>query len=149
MKKSPHELLFGSKPRTRLPEYKIEQKADDTLVRQRDASAKEKMKAYADRKRNVKETRIRMGDTVLVKVKQLHMNELSSIYDPVPYEVTSIKGSMVTATRNNKAITRNSSFFKRLPSSSQSNKQQGEEDSVRGDVSDSDNHCERGSAKQC
>jgi len=48
---SPHEMLFQTKPKTRIPEY-TKQTTDDSEVRQRDAAAKAKMKSYADDKRN-------------------------------------------------------------------------------------------------
>jgi len=42
------------------------------------------------------------------------MNKLTSLYDPEPYSITKIKGSMITATRPDQEITRNSSHFKEV-----------------------------------
>ena len=55
-----------------------------------------------------------LGDTVLVR--QQKKNKLTPCFDPKPYEIIEIKGSMVTATRKGHTITRNSSFFKAIPS---------------------------------
>jgi len=117
-KVSPHEMLFCCKPRTRIPEYQQVTKADDQEVRRRDGAAKAIMKAYADNRNNATECKLKIGDTVLVR--QNRTNKLSSIYDPVPYKISEIKGSMITARRGRKEITRNSSFFKQLNSTVQS-----------------------------
>ena len=48
-------------------------------------------------------------------MKQTKSNKLSIPLDPNPYQVTDVKGSMVTAGRSNhKSITRNSSVLKPL-----------------------------------
>ena len=56
-----------------------------------------------------------MGETVLVR--QEKRNKLSTPFEPIPYHVTRIKGSMITAQRttDNRTVTRNSSFFKSIP----------------------------------
>ena len=51
-----------------------------------------------------------IGDCVLVKQKR--KNKLSTSFDPRPLRVTKIKGTMVTAKRENFTTTRNQSFFK-------------------------------------
>ena len=53
------------------------------------------------------------GDTVLVK--QSKWNKLTPAYNPKPYRITRKKGSMITASRRDHAIVRNSSFFKKIP----------------------------------
>ncbi len=75
---------------------------------------KEKQKNYADQKRKTTPHEIKPGDTVLVR--QPRENKFSLPYDPVPYTVEKVKGSMITADRygGRKSITRNSSHFKRL-----------------------------------
>ena len=68
------------------------------------------MKEYADKRRNTTATTMKIGDCVLVKQKR--KNKLSTRFDPRSLRVTKIKGTMVTAQRNNFTITRNQSFFK-------------------------------------
>ena len=112
--KSPAEVMFpGRTYRTKLPQMKP--KYDDTEIREMDRISKAKSKWYADRNRNVKESNFKINDTVLVKQKKL--NKLTPPFNPNPYTITSMKGSMITA-RSNKTqspITRNSSFFKQIP----------------------------------
>ena len=98
----------------RLPELSNE--TPNTRVsestRQTDRQHKQKMKEYADRKNQASSARIMIGDRVLVCRPRL--NKLTSYHDPNPYTVSKIKGSMITATRPNHEITRNSSHFNRI-----------------------------------
>ena len=70
------------------------------------------MKEYHDKKHDAKTTVIKMGDQVLVKQKKTTMKPF---YDSKPNRVISVKGTMVTAARNNKSITRNVSKFRKIP----------------------------------
>ena len=78
-----------------------------------DALGKQKMKTFADQRRHTQPSTLGPGDRVLVK--QRKTNKLSIPFDPKPYTVVLKKGSLVTAERGGHHITRNSSFFKRLP----------------------------------
>ena len=73
-----------------------------------DAKAKAKIKAHADKKKQT--STIKVGDLVLVH--QRKQNKLSTRYNLYPFSVIRIKGTMVTARRKDKYITRNSSHFK-------------------------------------
>ena len=84
-------------------------------MRQRDANQKSKMKEYADQRRRATPSDINPGDIVLVK--QPKHNKTTTPYDSSPYVVTGRKGTLVTAKRNEKEITRNSSHFKRIDDS--------------------------------
>jgi len=55
---------------------------------------------------------LQIGDRVLVKTPRV--NKFSSYYDPVPYTVTNINENMVTATRPDRSVTRNITFFKKI-----------------------------------
>ena len=68
------------------------------------------MKYYADLKSNVKPSHLEEGDTVLLKND--YKSKRFPPYDPRPYKVVEKKGSMVTARRDSRSVTRNSSFFK-------------------------------------
>ena len=72
------------------------------------------MKVYADSRRNAKPHHFNVGD--LVSVKQKKNNKLSTPFDPKPYVITKVKGSMIITKRisDGKNITRNSSHFKLL-----------------------------------
>ena len=79
-------------------------------LRHTDTHSKQKMKVYADKRSNAQSSKLKIGDNVLVE--QPKQNKLSTPFDPKPLQITDKKGSMVTARRGDKAITRNSSFFK-------------------------------------
>ena len=84
----------------------------DAAVAEFNRRAMQKAKEYADRKRKAAPSSLVVGDTVLVR--QQKKNKLSSFYDPKPYQIVAIKGSMVSARRVGHAIVRNASFFKRI-----------------------------------
>ena len=70
-------------------------------------------KEYTDRRRQARESEIKVGDHVLVK--QDRKNKFSSRFNNVPYVVISRKGTKVTAENANKhQILRNVSHFKRF-----------------------------------
>ena len=105
--------MFGRNIKTCLPKWnhsiaRIEQEIIDN-----DQRAKGKMKSYADKRRHTKECDIKVGDKVLV-VKPAGFRKKT--YDPVPYTVTVINGSQITAEREGHKITHNSSFYKKIPS---------------------------------
>jgi hypothetical protein len=51
----------------------------------------------------------------LVLVKQQRHNKLATNFSPEPYTVIAIKGSKVVAKNKDDQITRNSSFFRKIP----------------------------------
>ena len=112
--KSPAELLFNRKIRTRLPEMSSQETSPSHLaLQQKDDDAKKKMKEYADKKSRAKESPIRVGDSVLVR--QAKENKLFSKFKPNPYRVVKMKGTRVTVERHGHFITRNISHYKKLP----------------------------------
>lgn len=68
------------------------------------------MKNYADSRARAKPHTFKIGDRVLVKRPKV--NKFSTPFDPRPYTVVNIKGSMISARLHGNTITRNSSFFK-------------------------------------
>ena len=69
----------------------------------RDAEQKMKMKAYEDQKLGVREGKIKLEDTVLIK--QPKRNKLSPPFSAIPLVVEEKNGSMVTASDGNKTVT--------------------------------------------
>jgi len=100
---APAELLFGRLPESRLPH-----------LQQHDAAYKKKLKEAADQQRKVREPDLKPGDKVLLRRTDSISNKTDSVYEPDPYEVTKINGTMVTARNQQKEITRNVSLFKKL-----------------------------------
>ena len=110
---SPSDLLFNRVIRTKLPQVvTVCDERKDEIVRQKDEQAKTKMKQYADKKRRVKDSVIQIGDTVLLCQKK--HSKFSTNFDPHPFKVVRKKGTMITAARNGKFVTRNTSLFKRV-----------------------------------
>ncbi|CAB4015033.1 Hypothetical predicted protein, partial [Paramuricea clavata] len=62
----PAELMFRRKLRTKLPELRENARLDEEM-RDKDREEKEKMKGYADKRRNAKESNLSEGDKVLGK----------------------------------------------------------------------------------
>ena len=89
----------------------VQDSKKDAAVRLKDERAKSKMKQYADQRR-VKDTEIHIGDTVLLRQKK--HTKFSTKFDPRPFQVTHKKGTMITAVRSGKYVTRNASLFKKV-----------------------------------
>jgi hypothetical protein len=108
----PATLIFGRPIKTKLPTHGGHTSSLDEPVRKADEAAKQKMKLYADKRRGAKPNDIEPGDVVLVK--QDKTNKLTSPFEGKPYLVTQRKGSMISAKRGDKVITRNSSLFRKI-----------------------------------
>ena len=108
-------LLFGREIATKLPEPVEVESSFTSEVQIKDAEAKRKMKEHADKVKRAQRSTIEIGDKVLVH--QRKHNKFSTRFNPSPYTVIDIKGTMVTAARNEKYVTRNISLFKRVDSS--------------------------------
>lgn len=120
---SPAELLYGRKLRTELPTAPESSKKRVTFadqnadpkerLRRTDQRMKAYMKQLADDRNRAKDSEIQTGDRVLIRQPQ--SNKFTTPYEPTPYEVVHCKGSMITAQRGDRKITRNTTFFKKIP----------------------------------
>ena len=106
--KSPAEIMFGRKLKTKLLKFSV--RLDDSYVRNRDKQMKMKNKKYADIKRKSKPCRLKYGDYVLVK--RTGHNKLETAFHPKPAQVIKRKGSMIIAKHMDKTVTRDASHFK-------------------------------------
>ena len=109
--KSPSELLNGRRLKSTLPRVQYDQASPE--IRQTDAKSKEKMKEYADKRSHAKSTDLKIGDKVLIK--QPKKDKMSTPFKPKPLEIKDKKGNMITAQNEEHTVTRNASFFKKLP----------------------------------
>ena len=107
---TPAQLLFNRKVRNKLPQLTDSNQINSQEVKRKDEEAKAKMKVHADTRFKAKPSSINVGDLVLVR--QRKENKLSTHFNPSPFRVTSKKGTKITARRNGKHITRNTSHFK-------------------------------------
>ena len=73
---------------------------------------KKQMKEYADKRRNARENLIVVGDQVLLK--QSKADVLTPAFDPRPFSVIGVKGSMITVKRGTEIKSRNSSHCELL-----------------------------------
>ena len=95
MNAMPHQLLRNRSVKVKLPQVSIP--TYDLEVIGRDTTEKQEMKVYAESRRNAKPRHFRVGDPVLVKQKK--SNKLSTPFNPKPYVITKVKGSMIIAKR--------------------------------------------------
>ena len=108
----PATALFNRPMRTKIPQVTPIQSVD-RRIRYKDEVSKNKMKEHADKKSYVKPSNLFEGDKVLAKRDPSHKKSTTP-YDPNPYVVRGRKGTMITARRKDREITRNSSFFKKV-----------------------------------
>ncbi len=111
----PAQLLFNRATRGKLPSMSKEYKLTDrhNEARENEERKKTKGRNYADTRRRTRHSKIEVGDRVLVK--QTRHNKLSTNFSTTPYTVVKITGSRVVAENNHHRITRNLSFFRRIP----------------------------------
>ncbi|XP_055604267.1 uncharacterized protein K02A2.6-like [Uranotaenia lowii] len=112
--KSPGELMFGRKIRSKLPQVPLT-RAEDGEVRDRDKIMKEKGKVYADSKRKARVSDIVVGDSVLVK-RTKKDNKLDTTFAPEEYAVVKKQGSDTTvqSQATGKELRRNVAHLKKL-----------------------------------
>jgi transposase InsO family protein len=122
----PATALFNRAIKTKLPEFNEGQQ--EPTLEANDRNAKMKMKSYADAKAYVRPSTIKTGDTVFVR-RDDSKRKRDTPYRHEPYVVIAKKGSMVTASNKSGTITRNSSYFKKAPTESDSQETSDDEDS--------------------
>ena len=108
--KSPAELLYGRKIRTKLP-FLNENREDFLDVSDFDAEYKGKSKLYADHKNSASYSELNSGDKVLMKNPS--PSKTDTPFYPEPVTVVSTRGSNVTVERSDgKRFDRNISHLK-------------------------------------
>ena len=113
---APATALFGRPMKTKLPESLFTPHINPSIL-VNDQKAKAKMKRYADTKPYVRPSNIVVGDAVFVK-RDENKAKSDTPYNPKRHTVVEKKGTMLTAeAENGVQVTRNSSFFKKVPSS--------------------------------
>ena len=111
---TPYRLMFKREPNTRLPQVNKTQteRQVDEIARRNDEITKSKSKLYQDNRNNAKYHEIQVGDKVLLENEQV--SKTQSKYIPNPFNVTATMGAMITATSENRSVTRNASSFKKV-----------------------------------
>ena len=109
---TPAELLFNCKVHNKLPQVTPKHGEKHSQLKENDQKEKLKVKQKADKHRKTEPSHIEGGEVVLARQKK--QNKLTRRFDPAPFQVVRKKGTMITAQRNGKYITRNASHFKRV-----------------------------------
>ncbi|XP_055605533.1 uncharacterized protein K02A2.6-like [Uranotaenia lowii] len=114
--RSPAELLFGRKIRTKIPQLANARMVEDEAVRDRDHFQKAKGKEYSDEKRLARERPISEGDRVLSK-RMRKDNKLSSEYTNEEFIIKRKFGSdvIVESVETGKQYRRNVAHLKKIP----------------------------------
>ena len=113
-KYAPTQLLFNRETCTKLPSQVHKNVSElDKKVRENDKNAKQRMKENSDRRSRAQEKIVETGDLVLVRHKR--KNKFLTKFDPRPYRVVRVKGTMITACRDGHNVMRITSFYKKLP----------------------------------
>jgi hypothetical protein len=105
---SPHKLLFGREPGTKLG-CSMDMTCDQDLMKT-DSMAKERMKSYADNHNHARQRTLSVGDSVLIKSEKT--TKMTPPFDPQPAVVEKVSGTMITVSHKGRRVTRNISFFK-------------------------------------
>jgi hypothetical protein len=112
---TPAELLLGRALNSCVPE--ILPSSPNKKVSNYDGKQKQKMKIYADNKRKAKHINLPIGDQILVK--QQKRDKLTTPYHPKSFQIVEQHGSMIAEKSDEKEITRDASFYKKINIESQ------------------------------
>ena len=108
---APPTLLFNRAVCNKLPQITPPKSSANQQVKENDQKAKSKMKEMPMQgELRAKPLNLEIGD--VVQVRQRKRNKFTIRFDPRPFEVVRKKGTMVTACRDGRYITRNISQFK-------------------------------------
>ena len=109
--RTPAELLFNRQIRTPVPMLLKKSKSASSL-KKLVTKKNDKMKKYHDKRWRAKTSKIQLGDTVLVRQKK---STIKPYFSPKEWIVVKQKGSMITACKNGKKVTRDASKFRKVP----------------------------------
>ena len=92
----------------------IEPDSFTSIALAKDAESKSKMKNYSDKRNSAQAADFKSEEKVLIDMKKTNILSDKKItrFADEGYEITSIKGSMITDTNSRHSITKNSSFSK-------------------------------------
>jgi len=110
--KSPAELLFARKFRTKLPDIRTNPVRQDIQeARDQDRKEKARQKMYKDGKSTVRPHKIQEGDTILLERRT---TKSDSPYDPQPFTAVAVHGTQIVGLRGEERKVRDSQKWKRV-----------------------------------
>lgn len=107
----PATALNGYPLKTKLPEIAVP--GDESKIDENDKIAKANMKRYAERRRNIRDSDLKVGEKVIMK-NVTKTGKLQPKFHEDPFEVIQKKGSMIVAQRGSEVKARNSSHFRKV-----------------------------------
>ena len=120
-KVAPSDMMFNRKVRYTIPDIDRTINVDEinTKAERNNRLSKLRSKDYFDKRCNTNDMTLDIGDRVIVI--QPKRNKTTPTFEPVSYRVTHINGTKVTAESEtgHRIVTRNISFFKRIPTNAQ------------------------------
>ena len=110
--RSPAELLFNRRIRTKMPGTDNGRHPVDQEVRDCDAECKTVAKLYADERRGARYSDVSVGDQVLVQ--QDKQTKMTTPFNPTPHEVTAKKGnSLIVQSPDGASYSRNTTHVRK------------------------------------
>ena len=111
---SPNLIMRNDDTSSLLPLFKTTQNMEEIRTRlvANDTKAKLRMKLNGDRYLRAKHRVFKLQDPVVVRWDRT--NKYMSIFDPKPYRITRMVGTMIVAKRPDHTITRNAKFFRQI-----------------------------------
>ena len=111
--RSPFEIMFNRKMKTKLPQIKKKKESEmDKEIREKHDREKDKQKSYADKKRRNEEKEVKEGDKVLIKRTK---TTTKSPWDPEAYKVKEVKGDRLKLERDGSRLDRAKGKVKVVP----------------------------------
>ena len=110
---APADLMLGHSRACGLPRLEPDEQQRRTwhsTAKSNDEAAKTRMEVDFNMRRHTRQSSLKIDDRVLLRREEKRKNETR--WDSSPFTVTAINGTMVTASRPDRVITRNSSWFK-------------------------------------
>ena len=110
---APAKLLLTYQPRTKLPQWESNRQSKAMRqAREHDKKMKDHMKSYYNKKHKVKESDIKVGDTIIQQ--QEKKQKFTTRFDPRPYKVMSRSRNALTIERDGVRYRRNVSKVKKV-----------------------------------
>ena len=140
---APAQMLMGRKLKDKIPSIHKEESKIVKRARMINEEKKKKSKEYYDKKRNVRENEIDVGEYVLLKERK--KGKYLTKFQPSPVKVIKVRGSAITVIRDEKPVTRNISEVKKIKieeSDSSDREENSEEESEHQSESQSENEAD-------
>ena len=108
--RSPAEMLYNRKIRTKLPSFDISKETKDrSRIRQQHNDKKMRQKRYFDKRRKATDKPVKVGDQIMIKQEK---STTKPPFNPDPFKVTSVVGNRITAANRDKRVVRDKNQVK-------------------------------------